>query len=175
MFSTFSIINKKSSHWWIHNKYKQLREVITTIFRLRFGIILGLMLFLGCGKSELQRNPYLADVRFQREINLSLPLYNELNFVGGSYLIENVGINGVLVFNLNGSSFLAWEATCPNHAPKTCSKLAVEGVLVNCSCEAFQYSLATGQLLNPNENLNPPRGLLFYQVQNYNGILRVSN
>ncbi len=133
------------------------------------------MLFLGCGKSELQRNPYLADVRFQREINLSLPLYNELNFVGGSYLIENVGINGVLVFNLNGSSFLAWEATCPNHAPKTCSKLAVEGVLVNCSCEAFQYSLATGQLLNPSENLSPPQGLLFYQVQNYNGILRVSN
>jgi hypothetical protein len=35
--------------------------------------------------------------------------------------------------------------------------------------------LATGQLLNPSEDLNPPQGLLFYQVQNYNGILRVTN
>tara|TARA_B110000259_G_C13964318_1_gene381976 strand:+ start:519 stop:977 length:459 start_codon:yes stop_codon:yes gene_type:complete len=152
-----------------------LREVITTIWSLRFGITLVLLLFLSCGKRELQRNPYLADVRFQREINLSLPLYNELNFVGGSYLIENIGVNGVLIFNLNGSSFLAWEATCPNHLPETCSKLTIKGVLVNCSCEDFQYSLATGQLLNPSENLNPPQGLLFYQIQNYNGILRVSN
>ena len=152
-----------------------MREVITTIWSLRFGITLVLLLFLSCGKRELQRNPYLADVRFQREINLSLPLYNELNFVGGSYLIENIGVNGVLIFNLNGSSFLAWEATCPNHLPETCSKLAIKGVLVNCSCEDFQYSLATGQLLNPSENPNPPQGLLFYQIQNYNGILKVSN
>tara|TARA_Y100000389_G_scaffold201328_1_gene243770 strand:+ start:820 stop:1347 length:528 start_codon:yes stop_codon:yes gene_type:complete len=175
MFSTFSIINKKSSYRWIYNKYKQLRQVLITFWYSRFKIILGLFLFFSCGKSELERNPYLTDVRFQREINLSLPLYNQLNFVGGSYLIENIGINGVLVFNLNGSSYLAWEATCPNHLPEACSKLTIEGVLVNCSCEAFQYSLATGQLLNPTENLNPPQGLLFYQVQKYNGILRVSN
>lgn len=152
-----------------------MQQVIKTIWHSRFGLTLSLFLFFSCGKKELQRNPYLVDVRFQREINLSLPLYNQLNFVGGSFLIEDVGINGVLVFNLNGTSYLAWEATCPNHLPEACSKLSIEGVLVNCSCEEFQYSLATGQLLNTSENLNPPQGLLFYQVQNYNGILRVSN
>lgn len=152
-----------------------MQQVIKTIWHSRFGLTLSLFLFFSCGKKELQRNPYLVDVRFQREINLSLPLYNQLNFVGGSFLIEDVGVNGVLVFNLNGTSYLAWEATCPNHLPEACSKLSIEGVLVNCSCEEFQYSLATGQLLNPSENLNPPQGLLFYQVQNYNGILRVSN
>ena len=152
-----------------------MQQVIKTIWHSRFGLTLSLFLFFSCGKKELQRNPYLVDVRFQREINLSLPLYNQLNFVGGSFLIEDVGINGVLVFNLNGTSYLAWEATCPNHLPEACSKFSIEGVLVNCSCEEFQYSLATGQLLNPSENLNPPQGLLFYQVQNYNGILRVSN
>ena len=152
-----------------------MQQVIKTIWHSRFGLTLSLFLFFSCGEKELQRNPYLVDVRFQREINLSLPLYNQLNFVGGSFLIEDVGINGVLVFNLNGTSYLAWEATCPNHLPEACSKLSIEGVLVNCSCEEFQYSLATGQLLNPSENLNPPQGLLFYQVQNYNGILRVSN
>ena len=128
-----------------------------------------------CGKRPLNRNPYLVDVRFQREFNLSLPLYSSLNFVGGSLLIEDAGINGIILFNLNGSSFLAWEATCPNHLPKGCSKLTIEGVLGVCSCEDFQYSLATGQLLNPDESLNPPQALLYYQVQNYNGILSVTN
>ena len=138
-------------------------------------ILLFLALILGCSKDPIQRNPYLADIRFQRNLNLSLPLYNQLNFVGGSILIPNIGIKGVIIFNLSGNTFLAWEATCPNHVPESCSKLDISGVLAECSCEDFQYSLATGQLLNPNETLNPPRDLLFYQIQNFNGILRVSN
>lgn len=133
------------------------------------------MLVSSCGKRPLERNPYLIDIRFQREFNLSLPLYSNLNYVGGSLLVDGVGINGIILFNLNGSSFLAWEATCPNHPPENCSKLSIEGVLAVCSCEEFQYSLATGQLLNPSENLSPPQSLLFYQVQNYNGILSVNN
>ena len=137
--------------------------------------ILFLLLILGCSKDPIQRNPYLADIRFQRDLNLSLPLYNQLNFVGGSIFIPDIGIKGVIVFNLSGSTFLAWEATCPNHLPKSCSKLFISGVLAECSCENFQYSLATGQLLNPSEKLNPPRDLLFYQIQNFNGILRISN
>ena len=128
-----------------------------------------------CAENPIDRNPYLVDIRFQREFNLSLPLYSNLNYVGGSLLIEDAGINGIILFNSNGSSFLAWEATCPNHLPKSCSKLGIEGVLAVSSCESFQYSLATGQLLNPNEELTPPQSLLFYQVQNYNGILSVRN
>ena len=138
-------------------------------------VLLFLVLILGCSKNPIQRNPYLADIRFQRNLNLSLPLYNQLNFVGGSILIPDIGIKGVIIFNLSGNTFLAWEATCPNHIPESCSKLHISGVLAECSCEDFQYSLATGQLLNPNETLNPPRDLLFYQIQNFNGILRVSN
>ena len=54
-----------------------------------------------CGKEPLRRNPYLVDIRFQRDLNLSLPLYNGLNYVGGSMLIPDLGINGVIIFNLN--------------------------------------------------------------------------
>ena len=151
-----------------------MRQVIKKIaaFYLPF---ISIFLLFSCGKQPLNRNPYLVDVRFQREFNLSLPLYSGLNFGGGSLLIEDAGINGIILFNLNGSSFLAWEATCPNHLPKSCSRLGIEGVLAVCSCESFQYSLATGQLLNPNEELKPPQSLLFYQVENYNGILSVRN
>jgi len=148
---------------------------VTKKFDIIRNVLLFLVLILGCSKDPVQRNPYLADIRFQKNLNLSLPLYNQLNFVGGSILIPDIGIKGVIIFNLSGNTFLAWEATCPNHIPESCSKLDISGVLAECSCENFQYSLATGQLLNPNETLNPPRDLLFYQIQNFNGILRVSN
>jgi nitrite reductase/ring-hydroxylating ferredoxin subunit len=151
-------------------------SLVNKTFRSFSSLLLGsFLIVLGCGKTPLQRNPYLVDLRFQRELNLSLPLYNSLNFVGGSILLRDLGINGVIVFNLNGTTFLAWEATCPNHLPKACSALSITGVLAECSCEQFQYSLATGQLLNPTEALNPPQGLLFYQVQNFNGTLRITN
>tara|TARA_B100000575_G_C22926227_1_gene537006 strand:- start:251 stop:706 length:456 start_codon:yes stop_codon:yes gene_type:complete len=151
-----------------------LRQVIKKI--TAFCILqLSFLSVYNCGENPIDRNPYLVDIRFQREFNLSLPLYSNLNYVGGSLLVEDAGINGIILFNLNGSSFLAWEATCPNHLPKSCSKLGIEGVLAVCSCESFQYSLATGQLLNPNEELTPPQSLLFYQVENYNGILSVRN
>ncbi|MGA0443447.1 MAG: hypothetical protein ACO3UL_05230 [Flavobacteriaceae bacterium] len=152
-----------------------MREV--KLFFKPLPTLLGVLFFtlISCGKKPLERNPFLPEVRFQREIDLSLPLYNGLNFVGESILLNEIGINGVILFNLNGSTFLAWEATCPNHAPKNCSKLTLKGVLSECSCEGFKYSLATGILLNPSETLSPPQGLLYYQVQEYNGILRVSN
>ena len=151
-----------------------MRQVIKKITAFCL-LQLSFLSFYNCGENPIDRNPYLVDIRFQREFNLSLPLYGNLNYVGGSLLIEDAGINGIILFNLNGSSFLAWEATCPNHLPKSCSKLGIEGVLAVCSCESFQYSLATGQLLNPNEELTPPQSLLFYQVENYNGILSVRN
>ena len=71
-------------------------------------VILFLFFILGCSKDPIQRNPYLADIRFQRDLNLSLPLYNQLNFVGGSIFIPDMGIKGVIVFNLSGSIFLVW-------------------------------------------------------------------
>jgi nitrite reductase/ring-hydroxylating ferredoxin subunit len=152
-----------------------LKQVIKKFTTFSLLLLLASFLIYSCNKTPLDRNPFLADVRFQREFNLSLPLYSGLNYVGGSIFVEEIGINGIILFNLNGSNFLAWEATCPNHLPQACSKLSIEGVLAICKCEEFQYSLATGQLLNPSEGLSPPQSLLFYQVQNYNGILNVSN
>ncbi|MEK9740548.1 MAG: hypothetical protein VW262_05115 [Flavobacteriaceae bacterium] len=152
-----------------------MREVI--LFFRPLPILLGVLFFslISCGKKPLERNPFLPEVRFQREIDLSLPLFNGLSFVGGSILLNDIGFNGVILFNLNGSTFLAWEATCPNHVPKSCSKLSLSGVLSECSCEGFQYSLATGIIINPSETLSPPQNLLYYQVEEYNGILRISN
>lgn len=130
---------------------------------------------IGCSKNNIERNPYLPNVPFSYQLNLRLPSYNSLNFAGGGHFIKEIGLNGVLVFNLNGSSFLAWEATCPNHAIENCSTLSLKGVIAECGCEASQYSLATGQLLNPTETNTTPYSLLFYQVQKVGDALLISN
>ena len=53
--------------------------------------------------------------KFNLEINLNLPQFDQLRYAGGSMKINQGGLNGVLVFNINGENFVAWEATCPNH------------------------------------------------------------
>ena len=157
------------------NKYKELKLLGEIFSRKLLLIFCGLFGVFSCGRNEIQRNPYLLEPKIQYELNLSLPLYNALTFVGGSYKVQGIGLNGVILFNLNGSTYLAWEASCPNHDLKSCSELEIEGVLAVCSCEAFQYSLATGQILNPTEDLQPPQGMLFYQVTRYNNTLQIVN
>ncbi len=145
-----------------------------SLFKRKIAFFL-IIIFLSCKKNEIQKNPYLNDIKIDYEINLNLPEYNALKYVGGSKKILNIGLNGVIVFNLNNSTYLSWEASCSNHILKECSELEIEGVITKCNCENYQYSLATGQLLNPSKNLNKPFGLLYYQTNLYNNILRISN
>jgi len=133
------------------------------------------LLLLGCGKDKIERNPYLTSVRFNVNLNLNLPGFDNLRYAGGGQSIRQGGINGLLVFNLNGNDFLAWEATCPNHPIRDCSDLSITGVLAECSCEGFEYSLATGQLLNPKEGTKNPYPMLLYNVRRSGNNLNISN
>ena len=154
-------------------KYKELSVFVKTFF-FKF-ITLALLLLLGCGKDKIERNPYLAPVRFNVNLNLNLPGFDNLRYAGGGQSIRQGGINGLLVFNLNGNDFLAWEATCPNHPIRDCSDLSITGVLAECSCEGFEYSLATGQLLNPKEGTKNPYPMLFYNVRRSGNNLNITN
>ena len=133
------------------------------------------MLLLGCRKDKIERNPYLPNINFNISLNLNLPSYDNLRYAGGGQSIRQGGINGLLVFNLNGNDFLAWEATCPNHPIRDCSDLSITGVLAECSCEGFEYSLATGQLLNPKEGTKNPYPMLFYNVRRSGNNLNITN
>ena len=137
-------------------------------FTTGFSALLFLLL-VGCSRENLERNPYLPKLQFSIPINLNLPEYNALLFAGGSHFLPQYGHKGILIFNLNGNSYTAWEASCPNHLPNDCSRTQVVGVLAECTCEGYQYSLATGQLLNPDAALSSPYSMVFY-----NTVLRLS-
>ncbi|MEC8396968.1 MAG: hypothetical protein VXZ21_01400 [Bacteroidota bacterium] len=149
-------------------------SVFDKTFFFKF-IVLQLLILNSCRKVNIDRNPYLSYVNFNFSLNLNLPAYDNLRYAGGGLDISQGGINGLLVFNLNGNDFLAWEATCPNHPIRDCSDLSITGVLAECACEGFEYSLATGQLLNPKEETKNPYPMLFYNVRRSGNTLQISN
>tara|TARA_B100001093_G_scaffold458764_1_gene471412 strand:+ start:1633 stop:2097 length:465 start_codon:yes stop_codon:yes gene_type:complete len=138
-------------------------------------VILLFILLINCSKDEVKRNPYLNEISFRHLINLNLPEYNNLNYAGGSQLISYKGINGILVLNLNGNDFFAWEATCSNHEVEQCSSLKLNGLLALCSCDDYKYSLATGQLIEGPKNSDSQYPLLNYRVEKENNIIIISN
>ena len=111
---------------------------------------LSIFFLISCSKNSVDRNPFLPELDFEFTINLNLPLYNNLKFTGGSVLLKDFGHKGIILYNLNNNNYLAWEASCPNHKPNSCSRTKIISSLTECGCESYQYSLATGQLLNPS-------------------------
>jgi nitrite reductase/ring-hydroxylating ferredoxin subunit len=118
----------------------------------------------------------LQEVRFSVSINLSLPSYNNLTSVGNPIYINEAGVGtrGVYVMNVGFDQFRAFEASCANHIPSSCSILKIKGQSGTCDCDELSYSLFTGQLLN-----RPADGvyydLLEYSTQLSGDVLRIYN
>jgi len=106
-----------------------------------------LPLFFACSNDEFNnRNPYLPSYNFSIPIDMSLPLYSNLQFIANPVRITTagIGINGVIVIN-TGSGYRAFEASCPNQAITDCSVLQINGIMAKCPCDDVEYSLLTGQ------------------------------
>lgn len=130
-------------------------------------------IYLSCSSDdELRENPYLPDLNFSFQLDLSLPQYNPLNFPGNSLVTRNYGLNGVVIYNLNNDQYMAFELTDPNHIPQECSYLMVTGTQASCSCnDGNVYSIVTGQQIKGEGNY----GLKPYRVTKSGNILEVSS
>jgi nitrite reductase/ring-hydroxylating ferredoxin subunit len=134
-------------------------------------------LTVNCSTQNSRRNPYLQEINFSIELNLSLPKYTPLKIIGNPVYIDATGIGtkGIIVMNSGFDQFVAFEASCANHSPNSCSTLVIEGQNGTCDCDAFSYSLFTGQLLNPANNSERTYDLLAYQTQASGNTVRVFN
>ncbi|MFD0863515.1 hypothetical protein ACFQ1M_14965 [Sungkyunkwania multivorans] len=139
---------------------------------LIFFLLITVLLSCSSDDNRAQRNPFLQEVSFRYTINLNLPSFDNLRFTGGSLLIQDpgAGIRGIIVYNLNGTTFLAWEASCPNHAPNSCSTMSPSSALATCSCENYQYSLGTGGPLSESDDGTP-----LFPLLNYSTVVSGSN
>ena len=126
----------------------------------------------GCQGDIVEQNPYLNNLpSFEFELNLDLPLYDNLRFAGGTLTLSQLGLKGVHLYNLDGSQILVWEASCPNQRPSDCSKTIVNGIEAVCDCDDSIYSLVTGQPLSKGVEY----GLVNYGVRRTGNLVLVYN
>ncbi len=108
-----------------------------------------LLLFIGCKKDDNVNtdNPYLVDPLVSLNLNLNLPEYNPLKFPGNSIIINQQGIKGIVIYNVNNDLYTAFELSDPNHTPSSCSRMDVEGIVASCPCtsDTNEYDIVTGQ------------------------------
>lgn len=109
-------------------------------------LFLAVAALAGCNSDDNNyRNPNLPDYNFTVDIDMSLPLYSQLQFTGNAVYIgqAGIGINGIFVAN-TGSGFSAYEASCPNQPLTNCSRLVKNGMIATCPCDDVEFSLFTG-------------------------------
>lgn len=134
--------------------------------------LLALFSLFSCSSDNVRyKNPYLPSYSFSIDINLGLPTYNGLTIPMNPVYVNNgtSGVRGLIVMRVSSTDYRAWEASCPNHAPSSCSTMQIEGLTAVCSCEENTYSLFDGT--GPYEY-----GMMPYRVQVVNAnAIRVYN
>ena len=137
-------------------------------------ILIVIVLIFSCEDGNVNFNPYIPNINFDKTINLDLPLYDDVKFSSGSVELSGIGVCGIVIFNFNGD-ILAWEQCPPNHSVNSsCPKLNVSGVQLSCDCKQNLYSLATCQLLN-NIDQNNKYPLVRYRTEKIGSSLRIYN
>ena len=95
---------------------------------------------------QINNNPFLVTPAVNLNLSLNLPEYNSLKFPGNSVIINNQGIKGIVVYNINNDLYTAFDLSDPNHIPNSCSKMVIEGIVATCQCEdENKYDIVTGQ------------------------------
>jgi nitrite reductase/ring-hydroxylating ferredoxin subunit len=138
---------------------------------------LATLVFLACSNDGGDRNPYLPEIGFRFDINLNLPLYSPLTNTGNAVFIgtQGVGVRGVFVMNTGFNVYRAFEASCPNHPPSSCSTMELNGQTALCNCDEYEYSLFTGQLISEPEGGNRFYNMLEYRASQNGNVVVISN
>lgn len=133
-----------------------------------------LCLSIGCQSDDpLRQNPFLLNVGFQYDINLSLPQYAALNFPGNRVVVTNAGVKGFVIYNLDNSQYFVYELSDPNHPTSDCSRMTISGITASCPCpdDTNEYNIITGQ---PTQG-GGRYGMLPYRAVRNGNIIRVTN
>jgi len=138
--------------------------------------ILTLLLLVSCSNNDDGRlgNPNIPNFAFDTGtlINISLPQYSVLQFPGNYIILDQYGVNGVVLYS-SGTTFSAFELSDPNHQLNTCSLLTVAGVIATCNCDdGNSYNILNGA---QQEGTSGQFGLVPYGVEVSGTIIRVFN
>jgi len=116
---------------------------------------LTVFLCFSCSKDDKRNdnNPNLINPLVSLNLNLNLPEYNALLFAGNSIIINQQGIKGIVVYNVNNDFYTAFDLSDPNHTPNDCSRMTIAGIVAKCPCQTDEneYDIVTGKhRINPD-------------------------
>ena len=130
--------------------------------------------FFSCSDDN-GNNDVLPSVNINETINLDLPQYIELQVPGSwAYAPGGIkGIKGLIIYNINGTQYKAYERSCPHLSPSSCSQMVIENsIKMVCPCDNSKFNILNGSPLTDRIN-NAARE---YLVTPINGnTLRITN
>lgn len=133
--------------------------------------IITLIIFSNCTGNS-QNNDILPYVQVNETINLSLPEGQDLNVPGGWTTIQG-GLSGIILYNINGNQFKAFERAAPHIPRSSCSQMVVENnIRMRCPCDDSEFNILNGAPLTDGISYSARE----YLVTNLNGtVLRITN
>lgn len=117
------------------NTHKMQKKIF---FNLLFFILLS-----GCSKSVIE-NDLLPAVTVNETIDLNLPKFINLQVPGG-FAYTSGGVNGIIIYNLNGNQFKAFDRACPHLAVSSCTQMEVKNTIkLVCPCDNSEFNILNG-------------------------------
>ncbi len=105
----------------------------------------------------------MLNVAVSFEVNLNLPQFSQLQFIGNAVRVEGQGNDGIILFRASSDNLVAYDGADPNLPLSSCSRLEINGQNVSSSCEPpNEYELFSGQIVGTNPQ---PCTLLRYRVE----------
>lgn len=136
-----------------------------------FFAVITILVLSNC-TSDPVTNDVLPFVPVDEGIDLGLPEYINLQVPGG-WAYAPGGIKGIIIYNLNGTQFKAFERAAPHIQPSACSQMIVENALrMRCLCDDSEFNILNGAPLTSGISYTARE----YLVTNLNGTnLRITN
>ena len=129
-------------------------------------------LFASCGDSNPHPVPY---VPVNEVVYLSTPSGYALQFVGGTVVLPDAGVRGIVVYRRtlqeNVDDFAALDLCCPNHLQAGCGLELEDNLYAVCPCDGQRFLLFDGQPLDGNTTYP----LLPYRISYDGNALRIRN
>jgi hypothetical protein len=118
---------------------------MTTIKRSFFLLLFPLIVLLGCGEEnpEVFVDELPLPDAFQLSLNLDLVSVQSLQFEK-NVILENYGLNGIIVVKRAENDYAAFERTCPFEPEKECSIVSMNAgqQYLECECGNSFYNLS---------------------------------
>ncbi len=119
-----------------------------------------------------QDNTILPYASVNETVDLNLPEFINLNIPGG-WAYTTGGLKGLIIYNINGTEFKAFERAAPHLPISSCSQMIIQNsIKMVCPCDDSKFNILNGQPLTSGIN----KFAREYWVTHLNStVLRITN